>query len=262
MSELTVSIVSHGHGGLVATLLADIAALPAPRPRVILTFNIPEDDGFVAAFSSLDVTCIANTAPKGFGANHNAAFAGCTTPWFAILNPDLRLPTPPFAPLLAAAADLRIGLVAPRIVATDGSDEDAVRANLTPWSLVARHLGDRRHVSRRGFRWLAGMFVLVRAKAFAAVGGFDERFFLYCEDYDLSARLALAGWRLMLVPGVAVVHDARRDSRRSRRHLQWHLASLAKVWTSRTFAALTWRTWRDPAPLALLVQDAAAADSA
>lgn len=262
MAELTVSIVSHGHGSLVAALLADLAAL-SPPPRVILTFNIPEDDGFLATIAGIEVRRLRNDTPKGFGANHNTAFALSTTPWFAVLNPDVRLPTPPFARLLAAATgDPAVAVIAPRIVAPDGSDEDSVRSNLTPWSLIARHLGGRRAVGAGGFRWLAGMFLLVRADAFAAVGGFDERFFLYCEDYDLCARLTVAGHRLMLARDLAVVHDARRDSRRSARHLRWHLASLFRVWTSAAFVRLTWRTWRAPRAVALLVQDTAAADSA
>lgn len=259
MNDLTVSIVSHGHGDLVTHLLADLAALPAPRPRVILTLNVPEDTP--SDFPDLDVTLVVNPAPKGFGANHNAAFALATSPWFAILNPDLRLPTPPFAALIAAASPA-VGLVVPRIVDADGRDEDAVRANLTPWSLLVRHVAGRRRVAPRGFRWFAGMFLLARADAFAAVGGFDERFFLYCEDYDLCARLVLAGWRLLLVRDVAVVHDARRDSHRSRQHLRWHLASLAKVWRSPAFVRTTWRAWTDPAAVAPIVQDTAAADRA
>lgn len=258
MSDLTISIVSHGHGPLVKALLADLAALPAPRPRVILTSNIAGDDAFLADMAGLDVTRVINASPQGFGANHNAAFALSTSRWFCILNPDVRLPTPPFDRLIAAAGP-STALVAPRIVGTDGRDEDAVRANLTPWSLLTRHLGGHRTVDAGGFRWLAGMFMLVRADAFAAVGGFDSRFFLYCEDYDLCARLALAGYRLMLARDVAVVHDARRDSRRSATHLRWHLASLARVWTSPAFRTLTWRSWRDPGGFALAVHDAATA---
>lgn len=261
VTDLTVSIVSHGHGSLITGLIADLAASPAPRPRVILTLNIAEDDLDLGDVAGLEITRIVNASPKGFGANHNTAFALSTSRWFAILNPDIRLPMPPFAPLIAAA-DTSFALVAPRIVAPDGHDEDAVRTNLTPLSLAARHLRGKHSADGGAFRWLAGMFMLVRADAFAAVGGFDRRFFLYCEDFDLCARLVLAGYRLMLVRDVAVIHDARRDSRRSLRHLRWHVASLAKVWTSRTFAALTWRIWLDPNAFALEVQDTAAADRA
>ncbi len=80
--------------------------------------------------------------------------------------------------------------------------------------------------------WLAGMFLLLRREAFAAVGGFDERFHMYCEDADLCLRLQLAGWRVRLVEDVAVVHAAQRASRRSWQHLRWHLTSLLRHWFS------------------------------
>lgn len=83
-----------------------------------------------------------------------------------------------------------------------------------------------------GFYWLAGMFLAFPAAAFRRIGGFDERFFLYCEDYDICVRLVLDCRQLLKVPTARVIHAAQRDSHRSVRHLRWHLQSLAKVWAS------------------------------
>jgi GT2 family glycosyltransferase len=55
--------------------------------------------------------------------------------------------------------------------------------------------------------------MLVRREAFDAVGGFDERFFLYWEDADLCRRLRDAGWRTVYHPGAAVDHVTGRSSR-------------------------------------------------
>ena len=62
---------------------------------------------------------------------------------------------------------------------------------------------------------------------------------MYCEDVDLCLRQQLAGWRLARADGAAVVHAARRASRRDPRHLFWHLSSLWRLWRSRT-----WQAWR------------------
>jgi GT2 family glycosyltransferase len=83
------------------------------------------------------------------------------------------------------------------------------------------------------------MFLAIRSEAFEAIGGFDERYHLYCEDVDLCARLRLAGWQLRQARDAVVVHDARRASRRSLRHLGWHLASMTRLWRSDA-----WRRYR------------------
>ncbi len=54
--------------------------------------------------------------------------------------------------------------------------------------------------------WCSAAALLIRADALKAVGGFEPRFFMYCEDVDLSWRLRCAGWRLRYVPQAAVVH--------------------------------------------------------
>lgn len=245
MKTLTLSIVSHGHGLLLSHLLDDLSRLaPTPPHRIIVTLNLASEAFDPATWPGLDILVLRNEQPKGFGANHNAAFAHCRTDWFSVLNPDLRLPTDPFALLVErACSDRQLGVVAPRIVDSSGKIEDSLRANLTPWSLFRRALdrtaGRAEYVlaagSHRAFFWLAGMFLLFPSVVFRRIGGFDERFFLYCEDYDICARLRYQGYRIAMEPCVVAVHDAQRDSRRSRQHLSWHLSSLLKVWLSAAF---------------------------
>ncbi len=216
---------------------------------VVVTLNLPGELFDAAPYRHLDLAVIRNDVPRGFGANHNAAFSRCETPWFGVLNPDLQLADgEPFARLMTSGARLeKVGAIAPNVVDSAGRPEDSVRGNLTLWSLAARQLlGQRaravvRYPAQRGapFYWLAGMCLLLDAAAFRHVGGFDERFFLYCEDYDLCARLYNAGYALKWEPQVRIVHDAQRGSHRSARHLRWHLASLLKVWLSRAFWRVT-----------------------
>ena len=116
--RLSLSIVSHGHGPDVLTLLAQLAALRGPGPaRVLLTINQAEPAlaRQVRALAwPFELILLENPAPLGFGANHNRALARdrrCTAPAdaFAVVNPDIRLHGNPFAPLLAALARSRAG---------------------------------------------------------------------------------------------------------------------------------------------------------
>lgn len=250
---LTISIVSHGHGRLLTRLLDDLAKLPSvARAQIVITLNLPGEAFDPAPWPTLEIHVLRNSEPRGFGANHNAAFARYgATDWFAVLNPDLQLPIDPFPALVEAAGEgLRFGVLAPRIVDSSGGREDSVRANLTPWSLIRRYWGKARSrenaewLPEQGaehacFYWLAGMFMLFPSQAFRQVQGFDERFYLYCEDYDICARLWSAGLRPKVAGQPFAVHDAQRDSRRSLRYLVWHVNSLLKVWTSAAFWHVT-----------------------
>ena len=60
--------------------------------------------------------------------------------------------------------------------------------------------------------WAAGACIPMPAELFHRAGGFDEAFFLYCEDVDLSWRLRLLGYRLLYRPACPVYHSKRLDS--------------------------------------------------
>jgi N-acetylglucosaminyl-diphospho-decaprenol L-rhamnosyltransferase len=234
-AQLTASVVSHGQMGLVNTLIADLMRHAGPQlKRVVVTLNVPEPEPVRAEGASFEVVALRNNSPLGFGANHNRAFRQCDTAWFAVLNPDLRLCADSLG-LLLAMREAKDGLIAPLILNADGSPADAARRVPTPLRLARRRLGGSSHGPDPDFDWLAGMCLLVNSEAFGALGGFDERFHLYCEDTDLCLRMQLAGWRVRQVTSVQLVHDARRDSHRSMRYLAWHITSLARLWTSRVF---------------------------
>lgn len=239
MRSVTVSIVSHGHGALLPGLLEDLAACPEIA-AVVLTRNVAEPNLALTGLAHL--TIIDNPRPKGFGANHNAAFRVAQTPFFLVLNPDVRLEGNPFPALLACLADERIALCAPAVVNPAGTLEDSARRFPSLTDLVLKALGrydGRVHYAlgdpSRAVPWLAGMFMLVRRTDYADLGGFDEGFFLYYEDVDLCARLWRSGRRVMLCPEVRVVHDARRASRRDLRHMRWHAASMARYFRKHAF---------------------------
>lgn len=239
-SSITLSIVSHGHMQFVKRLLNDLRECDdIDGTRVILTLNIPGETVDPSVYPNLNLTLITNQSPLGFGANHNIAFGHCDTPWFIILNPDVQLPDKQiFSSLLSQAESLPgPGIIAPQIIDSNGKIEGFVRKNLTPLSLIQRRITKQLTIEKdiQSFFWIAGMFMFVSSKAFRKINGFDERFYLYCEDYDLSARLYLAGYSLTVHPTAIAIHEAQRDSHRSFKYLRWHLASVIKVWSSIVF---------------------------
>jgi N-acetylglucosaminyl-diphospho-decaprenol L-rhamnosyltransferase len=233
--RVTISIVSHGQHALLEQLLLDLDRLRPPAvAKLIVTLNIEEPAPRWVAWPGCAFQLLRNPRPLGFGANHNQAARHCNTEWLAILNPDLRLPADPFAPMLGAA-QARDALLAPQVLDRQGHREDSGRRLLTPAQLVLRACGRGRHVPDGQIDWFAGMFLLLRRQAFESIGGFDSRFFMYVEDADLGLRLRLAGWHTRQIKDAAVLHAAQRASRRHLRPLGWHLASLYRHWTSIAF---------------------------
>lgn len=210
--DITLSVVSHGQNALVNALLQDLDKHCGDRVEILITENIPDDTPLLRH-------SIRNHAPKGFGANHNAAFARCASTYFCVCNPDVRLASDPFPELLRSLQKEGAAVAGPLVRNPVGAIEDSARRFPTPASLIRKFFGEKssgHYPVDRGtldVDWVAGMFMLFRAEAFRRIKGFDEKYFLYYEDVDLCRRLHAAGGRVLYEPRSEVIHDARRASR-------------------------------------------------
>lgn len=228
---LVVSVVSHGHGALVQTLLNDLASLcGATVRRVVLTQNLPEPEPVPPPQGwPFVLQCVKNGIPLGFGSNHNRALAGASEPFVCVLNPDIGLDgRDPFAQLTEAAAQPGTGCAYPVQLDAQGRLQDSERELPTPSALWRRRLLRRRETR---VDWVNAACLVLPTTVWRAVGGFDEAYFMYCEDVDLCLRVRLQGWSLVRVP-VQVVHAGQRASHRRWSHLRWHVRSLLRLWRS------------------------------
>lgn len=228
---IAVSIVSHGHGAMVVRLIESLLACEEVK-QIIVTRNIPEA---LAIPDSDRIVLLDNKTPKGFGENHNAAFQHCKQSYFCPLNPDIALQGDLFGVLVSEMEKSKAGIAAPLVVAPTGGVEDSVRHFPNLCSLARKICGgaDGRYDLKLNDPvfspdWVAGMCMLFRSADYARLNGFDQGYFLYYEDVDICARAWKAGMKVIVCPSVSVVHDARRDSHRSLRHLRWHLASMGR----------------------------------
>ena len=178
----------------------------------------------------------------GFGSGHNLAFRTVAERSDAhlVMNPDIVF-GPEVLPHLIGVLGSRpeVGAVMPRIRYPDGEPQHLAKMMPTPLDLFARRFlpgamrarFDRRYELRdlppdrpSEVPVLSGAFMLVRASLFAALGGFDERYFMYMEDYDLVRRIG-ARAATLFDPRVHVVHAYGRGSYLNRRLFGYHLRS-------------------------------------
>ena len=240
---ITLSVVSHMQGALVGALLDDIARLNILELLVIVTLNLPENLVWQPDDYPFYVMVLHNDQPNGFGANHNAAFRRCATPYFCVINPDIRLEINPYPALISCLKTTESAVVSPVVFNLQGGVEDSVRHFPSPFGLVAKafkinngHYSFDVGAAPFAADWVGGMFMLFCAADFGAVGGFDEGFFLYYEDVDICARIWKAGHRVVACPQASVVHDARRTSRSNLRYMWWHLSSMGRYFRKHLFS--------------------------
>ena len=231
---LVVSVVSHGHGSAVQLLLWALASGAQAQAsgvcRVVLTLNVPEPEPVPPLGGwPFVLQIVHNSQPAGFGANHNRALSGATEPFVCVLNPDVVLANgDPFAALVQTAALPGTGCAYPVQVDVQGRVQDSERELPTPQALWRRRALGR---SEGRVDWVNAACLVLPQPVWQAVGGFDESYFMYCEDVDLCLRVRLAGLALVRAP-VQIEHSGQRASHRRWAHLRWHIGSLLRLWRS------------------------------
>jgi N-acetylglucosaminyl-diphospho-decaprenol L-rhamnosyltransferase len=214
MARVVISIVNHENRDLVRACLLSLPAACEGLDWAVTVIDNVSGDGSLEMLAAEfpDVTVIANRTRKGFGANHNQVLVPHLAhpeprEAFLILNDDTTLRPGAVARLMdCLVADPSLAAVVPTIVDTAGraganriAYPTARRAWRTDWT-------DRTEPPDPDGGFLQGCCLLLRGAALVEVGVFDERFFLFYEDTDLSRRLADAGWALGVCPDAEVVH--------------------------------------------------------
>ena len=251
MSDITLSVVSHGQMELVTALLQDLSKnCGGTKLDVILTLNVPEEISASLHQFPYPLLILKNVNPMGFGENHNRAFFHAKAPFFCVINPDIRLASDIFPALMEELEDLSCGVVSPLIVDGEGSIEDSARKFPTPLKILCKVIGRCREPDYKiGTTllkpdWVGGMFMMFRRDTYAKLGGFDQKFYLYYEDVDLCARIRLMGLQVVMNPNVRATHLARRSSHSSVAYSLMHIRSMARFFTSLVFAKVMLRRER------------------
>jgi N-acetylglucosaminyl-diphospho-decaprenol L-rhamnosyltransferase len=205
-----VLVVSYGSHDLVAENLA-LTALPA-EALVVVVDNRTTDAERSAIRALADERGWHLVAPErnlGFGGGMNAAAAraaelGATS--FVLLNPDAHIAGDGVAVLAARVAAEPLVVVSPLVERPDGGHF----ASLMELDLDTGDVRRAREQARyaRSAPWLSGACLAVSREMWERVGGFDDDYFLYWEDIDLSVRVVAAGGRLEVDYDVTAVHSA------------------------------------------------------
>lgn len=191
---MAVLVIDNGSGdGSAATLASALPSLDKGRHRVEFA-ALPDNLGFTG------------------GMNHGIRWAEANGfPFTLVLNNDLRLAKDFLRPLVEVLAnDPGVAAVGPTVLQSDGSvwaEGGEVGFGPNVLRLIRQGRSPRpRSAGPEAVQFLPGACVLCRTAALTAVGGFDDRYFMYWEDVDLCDRLRERGGRIVWLPWVRVEH--------------------------------------------------------
>ena len=196
-----------------------------------------KDDFFRVSYTALPEN-------RGFGAGHNSVIPRQDSDYHLILNPDALLAEDALRVGLSSLEEDRdIVLVSPKVSGDDGRQEYLCKRYPSVFALLLRAFAPRfvrRLFHRRLFRYemrdvcngdreadimlASGCFMLVRTGALRAVGGFNDNYFLYFEDFDLSLRLGSQG-RLVFNPAMRIVHLGGYAASKGLEHVKFFVKS-------------------------------------
>lgn len=164
---------------------------------------------------------IRNTRNVGLAAAINQGAAATDGQWILVANPDTKLTPGSIAALIdTAKTDDRIGVIGPRILRLDGQPypsgrrfpslavgiAHALLGGIWPNNPATRRYFGAPVTEVSDVDWISGCCMLFRREAFEAVGGFDDRYFLYFEETKMALDMHRGGWRVVLDPRVDIRH--------------------------------------------------------
>ena len=200
-------------------------------------------DGLLAAGPGQQVVVHCRTENGGFGTGHNTVLSLLHSRVHFILNPDIQLT----ADTLSDLADWMtqhpgVVMARPALTFPDGKPQQLPLRRCNVRAMVYRQLPCLRFWAKCNDRYLmadkdltkpteiefcTGSFSGVRTSTFKAVGGFDESYFMYVEDADLTQKMRTRG-KAYLVPQYTAIHAWHRAAHRDLKPALWQTGNLLK----------------------------------
>lgn len=190
---------------------------------IYLIDNSPSDE--LRTFSGDSIIYIHNPSNPGFGTAHNIAIQKAisnSTKYHFIVNPDIYFKGDVITPMVDfMRSNPDVGMMMPQILNEDGSVQNLPKLLPSPYSVLMRKIKRpnavfNKFISRYELRFvdkeliytapiLSGCFTLLNLEAIEEVGSYDDDFFMYFEDWDLSRRIQQK-YKTIYFPKVSVVH--------------------------------------------------------
>lgn len=226
-ADLAIVIVSTNEARwLTACLSSVFAHAGSARLDVVVVDNESTDGTRALVEEHFPQARVVDSPNRGFSHANNRALETIDARYALLLNPDTEVLDGTFGELVAEM-DRRpdIGVLGVRQVEPDGTLSMTIRRfpnagralgealALERWRGRPSWLGERvldpsLYESEQECDWTVGAFLLARREALLSAGLLEERFFLFSDEPDLCLRIKRAGWRVVHLPAMTIVHHA------------------------------------------------------
>lgn len=214
---ISILIVGYNSADFLAAAVGAIAGASRKQVAEICFVNNGTDNSedLVRALCPLAVV-LESRGNIGFGAANNYLADAASGEWLLLLNPDTQLEAGAIDALLAAAEENpEFAILGGLSVDRQGNPLAMSHLRFPRLRRLVRAIAGRANAPLPpsdsadvlAVEAVSGGFLLIRRSAWEALGGFDEQFFLYCEEVDLCRRHHDAGGRVGMVPAARVMHD-------------------------------------------------------
>ena len=196
--------------------------------------------------SSDKLVYIFNDKNLGYGAAHNIAIRESIyddVPFHLVLNSDIQVDVQSLAEMLAFMQQHQeVGSLMPHVIYPNGQTQFLCKLLPTPLDVFGRRFLPKRWMEKRNARYelrasgydrlmnvpyLSGCFMLLRTQAVLKARLFDERFFMYPEDIDLTRRIH-RDYLTVYYPFVTITHNHEQSSYHSLRMLVVHVVNMCR----------------------------------
>ncbi|ENE7486174.1 glycosyltransferase [Escherichia albertii] len=242
--QISISVVSHGHFSIIDTLGCIDELSKKNWIKICIVDNIGES-GFNTWCEERNIIYIKNNKKLGFGRNNNIAFDKLKNSseheeyqYFLVLNPDVSITIEQLEKLMLEVVENQIRFCCINLFKDFRySDYDnSIRNYPGLFDFISsfvfsinKTIINKSCISHPQYvDWASGSFLLFDSKLFESLSGFDEKYFMYCEDIDICFRARLKeNCKLLYMPEIKAVHLAAHNNRKIlSRHFIWHVRSI------------------------------------
>jgi GT2 family glycosyltransferase len=247
LARVAVIIVNYNGGALLTECVLSVLNSSLPV-TVYLVDNASSDDSLATLQAALAATqpvhIVRNACNRGFAGAANQVLSQLSHDYIVFLNPDCVIQTDTLARFCATLdqpAYQRYGMAGCLVRNPDGSEQAGCRRSIpSPWRSVVRVLHLNRlfpHQQRFAsfvlthspmptepveLEGISGACMVVRQAALQAVGPMDEQYFVHCEDLDWFMRFRAAGWPILFIPHIEIMHVKGACSQRTPLRVLWY----------------------------------------